>query len=135
MRFRTKLLITSLAIVVIPLILSLGTYLALGRYLVLKQQVGQFSTAIDYGMVSEPGGTFAEMTHDLVKEIAINMFIDPYILEREEYLEELDSQIASRYSFIIVKKANDIYYVANRDRAKAVISELPRYGNGIEGIY
>ncbi len=135
MRFRTKLLITSLAIVVIPLILSLGTYLALGRYLVHKQQVGQFSTAIDYGMVSDPGGTFAEMTDDLVKEIAINMFIDPYILEREEYLEELDSQIASRYSFIIVKKANDIYYVANRERAKAVISELPGYGNGIEGIY
>ncbi len=135
MRFRTKLLITSLAIVVIPLILSFGTYLALGRYLVHKQQVGQFSTAIDYGMVSDPGGTFAEMTDDLVKEIAINMFIDPYILEREEYLEELDSQIASRYSFIIVKKANDIYYVANRDRAKAVISELPGYGNGIEGIY
>ena len=135
MRFRTKLLITSLALVVIPLILSFGTYLALGRYLVHKQQVGQFSTAIDYGMVSDPGGTFAEMTDDLVKEIAINMFIDPYILEREEYLEELDSQIASRYSFIIVKKANDIYYVANRDRAKAVISELPSYGNGIEGIY
>jgi len=135
MRFRTKLLITSLAIVVIPLILSFGTYLALGRYLVHKQQVGQFSTAIDYGMVSDPGGTFAEMTDDLVKEIAINMFIDPYILEREEYLEELDSQIASKYSFIIVKKANDIYYVANRDRAKAVISELPGYGNGIEGIY
>ena len=69
MRFRTKLLITSLAIVVIPLILSFGTYLALGRYLVHKQQVGQFSTAIDYGMVSDPGGTFAEMTDDLVKEI------------------------------------------------------------------
>jgi signal transduction histidine kinase len=86
-------------------------------------------------MVSDPGGTFAEMTDDLVKEIAINMFIDPYILEREEYLEELDSQIASRYSFIIVKKGNDVYYVANRDRAKAVISELPGYGNGIEGIY
>ncbi|MBE5828764.1 MAG: HAMP domain-containing histidine kinase [Butyrivibrio sp.] len=135
MRFRTKLLITSLAIVVIPLILSFGTYLALGRYLVNKQQVGQSFTAIDYGMVSDPGGTFAEMTDDLVKEIAINMFIDPYILEREEYLEELDSQIASRYSFIIVKKGNDVYYVANRDRAKAVISELPGYGNGIEGIY
>ena len=135
MRFRTKLLITSLAIVVIPLILSFGTYLALGRYLVHKQQVEQFSTVVDYGMVSDPGGTFAEMTDELVKEIAINMFIDPYILEREEYLEELDSQIASKYSFIIVKKGDDIYYVANRDRAKAVISELPGYGNGIEGIY
>ncbi len=135
MRFRTKLLITSLAIVVIPLILSFGTYLALGRYLIRQQQVEQFSTMVDYGMVSDPGGTFAEMTDELVKEIAINMFIDPFILEKEEYLEELDSQIASKYSFIIVKKGNDIYYVANRDRAKAVISELPGYGNGIEGIY
>ncbi len=135
MRFRTKLLITSLAIVVIPLILSFGTYLALGRYLVYKQQVEQFSTVVDYGMVSDPGGTFAEMTDELVKEIAINMFIDPFILEKQDYLEELDSQIASKYSFIIVKKGSDVYYVANRDRAKSVISELPGYGNGIEGIY
>ena len=135
MRFRTKLLITSLAIVLLPLFLSFGTYLALGRYLVYKQQAQQFSAVVDYGMVSDPGGTFAEMTDELVKEITVIRFSDFFILEDMSFLEDLDSQIASRYSFIIVKKDNEIYYVANRDRGKQVISELPGYGNDIEGIY
>ncbi len=135
MRFRTKLLITSLAIVLIPLILSVGTYLALGRYLVYQQHAQQYSTAVDYGMVSDPAGTFVEMTDELVKEIEIIRFSNLYILEDISFLEDLDSQIASRYSYIIVKKNNEIYYVANRDRAKQVITELPDYGNDIEGIY
>ena len=135
MRFRTKLLITSLAIVLIPLILLVGTYLALGRYLVNQQHAQQFSTVVDYGMVSDPAGTFVEMTDELVKEIEIIRFSDLYILEDMKFLEDLDSQIASRYSYIIVKKNNEIYYVANRDRAKQVIEELPGYGNDIDGIY
>ncbi len=134
MRFRTKLLITSLAIVVIPLILSLGTYLALGRYLVYKQQVQKFS-GVDYGMVSDPGGTFAKLTDSLVVEITDNILANPFILEDKGYLEELDQRVAPKYCFIIVKKDKEIYYVANRDRAKAVISELPDYGNDIDGIY
>jgi signal transduction histidine kinase len=127
-------LITSLAIVVIPLILSLGTYLALGRYLVYKQQVQKFS-GVDYGMVSDPGGTFAKLTDSLVVEITDNILANPFILEDKGYLEELDQRVAPKYCFIIVKKDKEIYYVANRDRAKAVISELPDYGNDIDGIY
>ncbi len=135
MRFRTKLLITSLAIVIIPVILAIGTYLALGRYLIYKQQAQQFSSAVDYSMVSDPGGTFAEMTDDLVEEIQHKMQTDPYILEKEDYLKELDEQVATRYSYILVRKGEDLYYVANRDKANAVINELPGFGNEIKGIY
>ena len=135
MRFRTKLLITSLAIVVIPLILAVGTFMAFGRYMAYKQQLQQHTTAFDYGMISDPGGTFAEMTDELVKEIAINMLSNPFILENEQFLSDLDAQVESRYSFIIVKKGGELYYAASRDKAKAVINELPGYGNSIEGIY
>lgn len=135
MRFRTKLIITSLAIVIIPLILAFGTYLALGRYLAYKQQVQQYTTAVDYGMVSDPGGTFAEMTDELVKEIEFISYSNPFILEDLDFLKELDSKIASRYSFIVVKKGRDVYYAADRERTKDVVAELPGYGNSIEGIY
>ena len=106
MRFRTKLLITSLAIVVIPLILAVGTFMAFGRYMAYKQQLQQHTTGFDYSMISDPGGTFAEMTDELVKEIAINMLSNPFILENEQFLSDLDAQVESRYSFIIV---NDKY--------------------------
>lgn len=134
MRFRTKLLITSLAIVIVPLILSFGTYLALGRFLISSQQQ-RYGAVVDYGMITDPGGTFAAMTDELISEINIIKQKDRYILERKDYLEEMDAKIASRYSYIIVKKNNDIYYVADRDSAKEVLAELPGFGNNIEGIY
>ena len=53
MRFRTKLLITSLAIVFIPIILAIGTFFAVGRYLIYQQRLNEISSGFDYTMVSD----------------------------------------------------------------------------------
>ena len=135
MRFRTKLLITSLAIVIIPIILAMATYFAVGRYLIYDQQIDQYSKVVDYGMISDPGGTFSEMTEQLVKEILVTMLADPFILEDENYLQQLDKEVAPSYSFIIVKKGFTVYYVADKNKAKEVIYELPGFGTDIKGIY
>ena len=135
MRFRSKLIITSIAIVIIPVLLAVVAYVGLGHYLIYRQQSLNPASGIDYGMVSDPGGTFAEMTDEITGEIAYNMESDPFILENESYLEQLDSEIATKYSFIIVRKNDTIYYVQNRDAAASVINELPGYGNNIEGVY
>ena len=135
MRFRTKLLITSLAIVIIPIILAMATYFAVGRYLIYDQQIDQYSKVVDYGMISDPGGTFSEMTEQLVKEILVTMLADPFILEDENYLQQLDEEVAPSYSFIIVKKGFTVYYVADKNKAKEVIYELPGFGTDIKGIY
>ena len=135
MRFRTKLLITSMAIVLIPVILALVAYMGLNHYLLSQQQNQGHVTGIDYGMVSDPGGTFAEMTDEIVGEIAFNMQSDPFILENVTYLQELDAEVAPIYSFILVKKNGELYYVEDREEAKNVSGELPGYGNNIEGVY
>lgn len=135
MRFRTKLLITSLAIVIIPIILAMATYFAVGRYLIYDQQIDQYSKVVDYGMISDPGGTFSEMTEQLVKEILVTMLADPFILEDENYLQQLDEEVGPSYSFIIVKKGFTVYYVADKNKAKEVIYELPGFGTDIKGIY
>ena len=135
MRFRTKLIITSLAIVIVPLILAVGTFLVVGRFVLYDQKIQEYSSVVDYGMVSDPGGTFRKMTDTLVVEINLTRSISPFILENGRFLQELDERIASRYSYVIVKKGDGIYYVASRARAKEVINELPGYGFGIEGVY
>ena len=135
MRFRTKLIITSLAIVVVPLILAVGTFLVVGRYILYDQKIQEYTSVVDYGMVSDPGGTFARMTDNIVVEINLMRSIYPYTLENGQFLQELDEKIASRYSYIIVKKDDNIYYVKSRARAKEVVDELPGYGSGIEGVY
>ncbi len=135
MRFRTKLILTSIAIVVIPLLLALGTFLIVGRYLIYDQQIDGNTKVVDYGMVSDPGGTFSEMTDQMVKEILVTMLVDPFVLEDKDYLGELNEEVSARYSYIVVKKADTIYYVADSDKAEEVIYELPGFGTDIKGIY
>ena len=135
MRFRTKLLITSLAIVIIPIILAVGTYLAIGRYLLYDQQVQEFSGGIDYGMVSDPSEAFSDMADEISQEIALAMLVNPFVLEDKAFLSEADSKVAGKYSFLLVKKGDEIYYVDNEKRAEEVIDELPDFGTNIRGIY
>ena len=135
MRFRTKLLITSIAVVIIPIILAVGTYLVLGSYLVGKQQTVDYPTNLDYGMLSDPGGVFSEMTEEVTKEIALALLVDPYVLENTTYLSEINSRVEKRYAFIIVKKGDAVYYVDNYERARDVLKELPGYGTNVNGIY
>lgn len=135
MRFRTKLVITSLAIVIIPVILAIGSFLLIGRYLVYQQQVSELSVGIDYSMVSDPSETFAQMADEISQDVQLALLVNPYILEDKTFLEALDNRISSKYSYILVVKGSDIYYVANTDRAEEVFSELPGFGTEIQGIY
>ena len=133
MRFRTKLIITSLAIVVIPLILAVGTFLFVGRF-VIPEQDG-YTGVVDYNMVSDPNGTFARITDDYIRKLEGARQFDRYILENMEFLQVIDDELAAIYSYIIVKKGDMIYYVADIDRAKDVIDELPSFGNDFHGVY
>ncbi len=135
MRFRTKLLITSLAIVFIPIILAIGSYLAIGRYLVYEQQVQELSGGVDYNMVSDPSETFSRMADEISQDIELARLVNQFILEDKTFLENLDSRIAGKYSYILVMKGDEVYYVANMDRAEEVIDELPAFGTDIQGIY
>ncbi len=135
MRFRTKLLITSLAIVFIPIILAIGTFFAVGRYLVYQQRLNEISSGFDYTMVSDPSEAFADMADEVTHDIALALLVNPFVLEDETFLEEIDSKIASKYSYIIVLRDGKVYYAANMDRAEAVVEQLPGYGTDIKGIY
>ena len=135
MRFRTKLLITSMAIVIIPVVLAVGSYLAIARYLYYEQRVQELWGGVDYGMLSDPSEAFSNMADDVSREIALSLLVNPFILEDKTFLESLDQRIASKYSFLLVKKGDDVYYVTNMDRANEVMEELPGFGTNIQGIY
>ena len=102
MSFRTKLLITSLAIVIIPVVLAAGSYLAIGRYLFYEQRVQELSGDVDYRMISDPSEAFSDMADEVSHDIALALLVDPFILEDQAFLESLDNKIASKYSFLFI---------------------------------
>ena len=137
MRFRTKLIITSLVIVIFPLALAFGTFLLFGRYIAHEQKMQEYSGSVDYNMVSDPYETFAKVTDELILEFDTERFIRPDVLEDFEVLHDLDEKLASIYSYIVVIQGDKIYYVdaANFERAQNVRGDLYRYGTGINSVY
>lgn len=137
MRFRTRLIITSCAIILLPLVLTFLAYLGIGRF-VINGNLNNFTQSIDYGMISDPGGIFSEMTEEILDEVEREREEDPYILEDKTYLKNIEESISYRSSFIIVRKDNDIYYTGSLDDAAEIFNYLPAYGNGktdAVGIY
>ena len=133
MRFRTKLIITSVVIVIFPLFLAFGMFLMGGRYIVRKQQATQeHSGAVDYNMVSNPIEAFAMGTDELIKHIEEERLVHPFILENPEVLQSIDEKVASLYSYIIVKRGDVDFYVAgeNKEAAESIIQELNTGGGG-----
>ena len=137
MRFRTKLIITSLVIVIFPLALAFGTFLLFGRYIAHEQKMQEHSGSVDYNMVSDPYETFAKVTDELILEFDTERFINPVVLEDFEVLHELDEKLATIYSYVVVIQGDKIYYVdaANLERAQNVRGDLYRYGTGINSVY
>ena len=137
MRFRTKLIITSVVIVIFPLFLAFGMFLMGGRYVVRKQQAAQeHSGSVDYNMVSNPIEAFAMGTDRLINDIEEERLVHPYILENPEVLQKINEKVASLYSYIIVKRGDANFYVAdeNAEAAESVIGELS-YGSSVNSIY
>ena len=132
MRFRTKLIITSVVIVIFPLFLVFGLFLVGGRYIAQKQISQERSGSVDYNMVSNPIEAFARGTDELIKGIEAERLIHPFILENPDVLRSIDEEVASLYSYIIVKRGDVSFYVAaeNAENAESIISELNYEGGG-----
>ncbi len=132
MRFRTKLIITSVVIVIFPLFLVFGLFLVGGRYIAQKQISQERSGSVDYNMVSNPIEAFARGTDELIKGIEAERLIHPFILEDPNVLRSIDEEVASLYSYIIVKRGDVSFYVAaeNAENAESIISELNYEGGG-----
>lgn len=127
MKFKTRLLVTFLTIVLLPLLLTMIAFMSIGAYLMNAQR--EFGLVnLDYNMMSEPAQTFERITEEIFEKVEIQIALDETQMEDEEYLSELNQEIEGKASYIIVRKDGDIYYTGNEEAARKIFPHLPSYG-------
>ncbi len=128
MKFKTKLIITFLTISLLPMLLSLLAFLAIGTALVwtADRQFG-LETA-DYSMMSDSIDAFSRRTDELFNRIQERADTEPASLEDGQYLDSLNGIAAENSSYIIVRKGDGIYYAGNAEAANRIFDRLPSYG-------
>ena len=128
MKFKTRLYITFIMIIALPMLLTALAFCGIGLYLMNVQK--GFPADFNYSAVSENMKEIVESTDKAFFVLQDQVREDASRLADKEYLEQINSNIARKSTYIIVHKGSDLYYAGNEEAAKAIFPKLPEYGDG-----
>lgn len=131
MKLKTRLALAFVIITVVPLLLIYASVLGLSSY-----QMNSFRKA--YGLSEQVellGGNsmqiFNRLTRQMQVQIKDNIKQNPERFEDREYLDKVNQDLLSKYSYLIVRKGQDIIYIGEKNQSKEdnLVSRLPKYGD------
>lgn len=126
MKFKTRLCITFLTIVLLPLFLTFIAFIGIGVFMASKDI--DYGITDDYSIITEPLESMGKSTESTYYEIMSQITQDSTTLEDKGYLDKLNSSVVRKASYILVRKGDTIYYSGNQVAAEQIIKRLPPYG-------
>lgn len=130
MKFKTRLLFTSIFIIVAPLLLTAVAFMGIGIYMANSGQEFD-SSRKNYTSFAYTLENYNQMTEEVLVDVKEQLHRDSSMVEDINYLEMLNDELASKSSYIIVRKENEMFYAGNADAAEKIFLKLPEYGSDI----
>lgn len=132
MKFRTRLLITSVTIVLLPLLLTCAALLVVGSHIEDVETPSDFFDR-DNASYIYTVETYSRISEEVLEKVRWQIKEDPSRLEDKDYLNEIASDLKDKSSYIIIRKNDMLSYTSNNGDAKKIFSALPEYGNEMPG--
>ena len=129
MKFKTRLKVTFISIILLPLLLTVLAFIVIGIYLMNVQQ-GPGIREMDYTMISDDVHDFAEVADKAYNELLKEAKTNPGKLEDREYLQQINLNTSKKSTYLFVRKDEELYFSGNDNIAQNIVSRLPRYGEG-----
>lgn len=126
MKFKTRLIITFLTIILLPLVLACTAFLCIGAYLSRGQEEYGIRNN-DYNLMIDPTHVSQLLTDEIFAEVAGILAEHPSKIEEIEVLEKINNGIVGKASYILVRKENEIYYTGNELAASQIFNKLPGF--------
>lgn len=126
MKFKTRLIITFLTIVLLPLVLACTAFLCIGAYLSRGQEEYGIRSN-DYNVLIDPTQASRLISDEIFLEVRAILDDDPSELENLDTLARINDKITDRASYILVRKGDSIYYAGNQLAAAKIFDKLPDF--------
>lgn len=128
MKLNTRLLITFLTIVILPLVLTVVAFCGIG--FIIKQNVQEVYglDRVDISILADPVQGYGKLTDDEFTMLERQISVDVKVVEDTFYLDSMNERIKNKSSYLIVRKNNEIYYSGNQIGTNHIFDSLPRYG-------
>lgn len=124
MKLKTKLWITFIIIVVLPILLTTIAYLVIGATVVLGMRDTYGEDSISFSFASNPASAYDEIINEHYETLEEYALSDPSKLGDKEILAQMDESLGEVSAFLVVKKENSLYYVSAESQYDPVIHQL-----------
>lgn len=133
MKFKTRLTITFLTIIILPVVLVVVAFFSIGAYIVARGGQEYGINIGNFYMLSESIASYGELTDETVRQIQAQVELDSRRFEDTAYLEQVNETLSEYSSYLIVRKEEELYYAGNSVAAEQIFNRLPDNGLGAEG--
>ncbi len=129
MKLKSRLLTAFLIITALPIIL-----IAISGGTILRYQVNSIQQTYDLSsdpvqVFSNPLQILSRITRGVYNDIVITAKKSPQRFEDMNYINYLNEELKSKYSFIVLRKGEDFIYSGNQDKLDKILHCLPNFGD------
>lgn len=126
MKFKTRLVITFLTIILLPLVLACTAFICIGGALIKGQEEYGLRNK-DYNMLIDPAQASKLMADEIFWEVQEILENEPFEIENKDILIAMNEKIADKSSYIIVRRQDELFYTGNEVAAKRIFLDLPNF--------
>ena len=128
MKFRTKLIITFLIVILLPILLSGIAFIAVGAMVSYNSDLNFQIEISDESTLSDSLASLSNTTNMMYIRLENIAEEDERRLEDKAFLEDLNEEASRVSSYIVVRKGTEEYYTGNEEMSGRFFSRLPAYG-------
>ena len=128
MKFRTKLIITFLIVILLPILLSGIAFIAVGAMISYNSDLNFQIEISDESTLSDSLASLSNTTNMMYIRLENIAEEDERRLEDKAFLEDLNEEASRVSSYIVVRKGTEEYYTGNEEMSGRFFSRLPAYG-------
>ncbi len=129
MKLRTKLIITFLILILVPVLFTGLALFGFGQYQInsIKKLYGVENPT--YETLSNTTGMMNRITKNTYLSMQEKAEEDPEAFEDPEYLDSVNLELKTRYSFLLVRREEEYVYFGREEIPKHLLLQLPAYGD------
>lgn len=131
MKLRTRLIISFFIIILVPVLLAGATMWGIGKYQMraIRQIYDADGNAYDYFLNSfEVLSRFTKSTYEELQKVAQDT---PDKLKEQEYLNTINEELEAKYSYLVVRRGEELIYEGNGTSHQELRENLPEYDSDV----
>lgn len=130
MKLKTRLIISFLTIIFVPVLLSGLVIYGFGTYQLRSIDKNYGLEGTTYETVSNSTKVLSRLTKNIFEQIKRRVSEEPDIMNNIQYINSVNEELCSKSSFFVVRKGDTILYSGtSKVLSEELISMLPSYGD------